>query len=118
MSGNHENDTGTERPGHMDLPFLVSNECRRRTTPRHQARDRHWLSQVPVARGGSPEIEAITAGVAVSRSDRLDAAAGGPDDGARILAAVFIEHPDPTGKRWQLVLDLLLEAGRRDCIST
>ena len=42
----------------------------------------------------------------------LDDDRGGSKNGASAGVAVIVERPDPEGRRWQAVLDLLLEAGR------
>lgn len=35
-------------------------------------------------------------------------------DPSRHITIVLVEHPDPSGHRWQLALELLLEAGLRN----
>ena len=45
--------------------------------------------------------------------ERLDHSVLGRQNPSHPMAmVVFIEIPDPSGKRWRLALDLLLEAGR------
>ncbi len=47
----------------------------------------------------------------------LDVRTEAPDDRRPRLFAVVVECPDPSGRRWQAALDLLLEAGRESAES-